>query len=330
MDWFSRLVGFDESIGPDEVRRRLHVEDGALVSDASPRRALVGRAELPSLGDLRRRACRLDGPASTVLNVVGDARALHSDPAHAGALFQAASQFNLLEMVSPDVTPDHGVGRYEQDHTQGPACAMAAGAATIWRNYLIPLEGGIGQTRERQLDALADLGAALAAGTGLSVAQLWDMRNGYALCTPAGLDAIDRHLRRVDEQEHDALRALLRVGLVWGAEVTDPGAGRLVSQAFCSALPVAYSRDPYHRGWPVFARLVLEASYEATLLAARLNPLSRRVLLTRVGGGVFGNDQAWIEAAMRRAVSRVPGVEVLVVNHADVPDWSRRLEADFS
>ena len=33
---------------------------------------------------------------------------------------------------------------------------------------------------------------------------------------------------------------------------------------------------------------------------------------------------------MRRAVSRVPGVEILVVNHADVPDWSRRLEADFS
>ena len=112
--------------------------------------------------------------------------------------------------------------------------------------------------------------------------------------------------------------------------MTDPGAGQLVSQAFCSALPVAYSHDPYHRGWPVFARLVLEASYEATLLAARLNPVSRRVLLTRVGGGVFGNDQAWIEAAMRRAVSRVPGVEVLVVNHADVPDWSRRLEADFS
>jgi hypothetical protein len=39
-----------------------------------------------------------------------------------------------------------------------------------------------------------------------------------------------------------------------------------VSQAFCSALPVAYTKVPHDR-WHSFALLVLEAAYEATLLA---------------------------------------------------------------
>jgi hypothetical protein len=82
-------------------------------------------------------------------------------PEYAGALFQVASQFNLLEMVSPEVTPEQGVTRYQHDKTQGPACAIAAGAATIYRDYFVPVGDAVGQTSERQLDALADLGAAL-------------------------------------------------------------------------------------------------------------------------------------------------------------------------
>jgi hypothetical protein len=95
---------------------------------------------------------------------------MHQSPENAGTLFQVASQFNLLEMVSPDVTPEHGVTRYQSDHTQGPACAIAAGAATIYRNYFAPIEGSQGQTATRQLDGLADLGAALSSGTKLPVA----------------------------------------------------------------------------------------------------------------------------------------------------------------
>jgi len=37
------------------------------------------------------------------------------------APFQVASQFNLLEMTGPSVTPEHGVARYAHDPTQGPA-----------------------------------------------------------------------------------------------------------------------------------------------------------------------------------------------------------------
>ena len=42
-----------------------------------------------------------------------------------------------------------------------PACAIAAGAATIWRNYFAPVGDGEGQTATLQLDALERVGEAL-------------------------------------------------------------------------------------------------------------------------------------------------------------------------
>ncbi len=96
-----------------------------------------------------------------VSTVVGDVGQLHRDPANRHALFQVASQFNLLEMTGPDVTPEDGVTRYAYDRTQGPACAIAAGAATVYRNYFVPVGGQIGQTQDRQIDCLKDIGTAL-------------------------------------------------------------------------------------------------------------------------------------------------------------------------
>lgn len=76
--------------------------------------------------------------------VRGNVRDMHNAPENRGAMFQVASQFNLLEMPSPDVTPEHGVSGYQHDNTQGPACAMAAGAATIYRNYFAEVDGQAG------------------------------------------------------------------------------------------------------------------------------------------------------------------------------------------
>ena len=177
-----------------------------------------------------------------------------------------ASQFNLLEMVAPHVTPEQGVARYAHDPTQGPACAISAGAGTIYRNYLVPVGDGIGQTRDRQIDTLAGVGEELSDLTGLPASRLWQMRNGYALCTAEGLSAINRLLGSASEDVLDRLRGRLAIGLYRDVEVTD-GSGRRVSQAYCSALPVAYSELP-EEDWESFARLVLQASYEATLLAA--------------------------------------------------------------
>ena len=196
---------------------------------------------------------------------------------------------------------------------------MAAGAATIYRNYLVPCGGGIGQTAARQLDGLAELGAELARRIGTATPP-WAMRNGYALATAEQLAAIAAILHETDDSTLDALRALLRVGLHEDVEATDGSdPNQIVSQIFCSALPVAYS-GLLSSAWAPFACLVLEAAYEATLLAGLRNAArgaSNRVLLTRLGGGAFGNDEDWIDDAMARAL-RIVGdydLDVAVVSY---------------
>ena len=65
--------------------------------------------------------------------------------------------------------------------------------------------------------------------------------------------------------------------------------------------------------WKQFATLVLEAAYEATLYAAIVNAQrsgSNMVLLTRLGGGAFGNCDEWIQGAMQRALRLVRGVDL--------------------
>jgi hypothetical protein len=115
--------------------------------------------------------------------------------------------------------------------------------------------------------ALAGVGAALSDLIGLPVGQLWQMQNGYALCTQEGLAAISALLTSSNEDVRDMLRERLAIGRHSNVKVTQGGGGQRVSQAFCSALPVAYSQLP-QRDWEPFSRLMLEASYEATLLAA--------------------------------------------------------------
>lgn len=320
MNWFESLTGFAEVEGDaDATRRRLRVEVERLISRVNGRSWGIGRLEIVTLAQLRSRVAQLPrrrARSTKVGTLHGDVRRMHGQPEHAGALFQVASQFNLLEMVGPDVAPEDGVARYAFDPTQGPACAIAAGAATIYRNYFAPLGEQVGQSRAVQVNTLAPLGAAL--GHDPPEAPLWSYRNGYALCSRAGLVRVAQRLAAADDAERDRLRGQLQIGVHWDVEVTDAAPkSPVVSQALCSALPVAYGEPPPAL-WEPFARLVLEAAYEATLLAAAVNAAraggSRRVLLTRLGGGAFGNGPAWIDAAIERALHLAEGLDLDVLH----------------
>jgi hypothetical protein len=307
--WFEDLVGFQE-LSYEDTRKNLEVAGNILRSKVNHRSYSIGEFETPSLMELRNRAaCVVDHLAGTlkVSNVSGDVRKMHREPANRNAMFQVASQFNVLEMAGPGVSPEDGVTRYIDDHTQGPACAIAAGAATVYRNYFAPVDGHVGQTRDRQIDCLRDVGAAL----GNDGNRLWTMRNGYALCTEQGLATIARKLEALDAEGIDALRDRIRIGLQSSVQVTDArDADLVVSQAFCSALPVSYTSIPAGR-WKSFAVLVLEGVYEATFWAAVSNAhrfASKMLFLTQVGGGAFGNEPQWIHDAMRRALKKVVGV----------------------
>jgi hypothetical protein len=335
-DWFERLTGFREG-DYRETRARLKVENGRLYSLVNKASYVVGAFDLVSLNDLRRRAGAAGkrGGGLRAQIVAGDVRQMHRMPENAGALFQAASQFNCLEMVSPAVTPEQGVTRYQYDHTQGPACAIAAGAATIYRNYFVPVGGSYGQTVDRQLDGLAELGETLRQALAQPKDGLWTMRNGYAFCTRQGLVAITGHLDTLNSEQLDFLRGKLSVGIHQDVEATEaePENRPLLSQVFCSALPISYTAIEASR-WEQFARLILEAAYEATLWAAVLNArrgASRTVFLTLLGGGAFGNPEAWIVAAMKRALRIVADydLDVKLVSYGAPSPAVRRLAEEF-
>lgn len=313
MNWFRDLTGFDEGSAA-QVREQLFVAGDRLHSRANGRSWAIGQLDTPNLADLRRRgreALPSVAGALQVDAVQADVRSLLGDARHAGALFQVASQFNLLEMPHPHVTPDEGVTNYEHDHTQGPACAMAAGAATLYRNHFVPLGGQPGQTADRQVDCLAGMGKLL----GQPPARLWTMRNGYAMASAAGLQHIRQWMAAATPEQVDGLRAALRVGLHEDVEVTrGPQTGHLVTQLFGSAVPVSYSGQSA-AAWEPFARCVLQASYEATLWAGVLNATRtgrREVFLTLLGGGAFGNPLPWILDGLAWALQAVQGAGLVV------------------
>jgi len=284
------------------------------------------------LAELREhvRACEHAAGKISAREVIANVHNLHVQESNTGSLFQVASQFNLLEMVSPNVTPERGVGIYENDHTQGPTCAIACGAGTIYRNYFAVVNGRIGQSAENQIDCLADIGTALDNSGG----RLWEMKNGYALASHNGLVEISNQLQAANENELDALRKLLRIGIQWNTQVTISDSRHTVSQVYCSALPVAYSNHS-SRLWENFARLILEASYEATICTAILNSQSNgnnRVFLTLLGGGVFGNATEWITAGINRALNLYKdwSLDVAIISYGESKQCIRQLVDQFS
>jgi hypothetical protein len=329
--WFERLIGCPEG-SPQQVRENIVVEGEFLTSRVNGTATAYGRLETPSLAEIRARvkASGWDAGKISLREVVANIQDLHVEESNADSLFQVASQFNLLEMASPHITPERGVGIYENDRIQGPACAIAAGAGTIYRNYFAPVNRQVGQSAENQIDCLAGIGEAL----GNSKNRLWTMKNGYALVSKEGLIEISKRLRESSENELDELRKLLRIGIQWNTQVTLKNAKHRVSQIYCSALPVAYCNHDSSL-WESFARLILEASYEATLLTAILNARSngnRTLFLTLLGGGAFGNEPDWIIGGIERALylNKHVDLNVAIVSYGSSQHSVRQLIDRFS
>src|SRR5690606_30131010 len=108
--WFRELTGFNEK-SPQQVREKISVNGETLTSRLNGATYTCGTLETPSLAELRQRV-RASGHEVGKISLreveKTGAKALHRDEANAGALFQVASQFNLLEMTSPDRTPEEG------------------------------------------------------------------------------------------------------------------------------------------------------------------------------------------------------------------------------
>jgi hypothetical protein len=301
--WFRRLTGFDED-SPENVREHLHLDGNKIISRVNNQSFQYGSLEIPSLCQLKNQAPprEIFKDRISVKEIVADVQQLHCAAENRNALFQAASQFNLLEMVAPHITPEMGIGRYQFDRTQGPACAIACGAGTIYRNYFVPVNGRTGQSSDNQINCLEEIGQHL----NNKDLNLWKMQNGYALLNEKGLLKINSIINGYSDSEREVLKSKLKIGIQWDTEVTLSESRHLVSQAYCSALPVAYtSIDSVY--WEKFASIILEACYEATLFASMIN-LDKTdcniVYLTLVGGGAFGNETDWIISSMKKALDK--------------------------
>jgi len=317
--WFEERFGFKERSYKD-THRQFEFADGILTSKVNGANFHVGAFETPSLEELRDRlgVARADDLGSLSFeNVTGAAKTLHLDPINAGAVFQVASQFNCLEMNEPGARPEDGVTRYYCDATQGPACALACPAATVYRNYFV--NDGRGQAGKVQIDCLAGVADLLENAK----ERHWKMVNGY--CMPDSSGGIARASARIkaDPALAERVQAALRVGVHWDTEVK--GGSHRVCQVFSSALPVAYAKSVRSNDWAPFACAVLDATYVATLTVATLLAAQRqervKVFLTAVGGGAFGNRSMWIVNAMEKALAsfKEAPLDVKLVHFGSVP-----------
>lgn len=109
------------------------------------------------------------------------------------------------------------------------------------------------------------------------------------------------------EEDIDKLKSLLCVGIHFNTPVSGTTNQR-VSQIFCSGVSINYSSCP-KKLWEPFAKLVLEATYEATLYTSiinnNLNTYPYSVILTKVGAGVFGNKDSWVVNAISKAIKKI-------------------------
>eukprot|EP00730_Choanoeca_flexa_P002823 TRINITY_DN11193_c0_g1_i1.p1 TRINITY_DN11193_c0_g1~~TRINITY_DN11193_c0_g1_i1.p1 ORF type:complete len:383 (+),score=49.80 TRINITY_DN11193_c0_g1_i1:1745-2893(+) len=317
-NWFEALFGVVE---PQEYKCAQDLFDikkaphGVnLTSTANGRSYQAGLFSTPSVAELQRdlepiKQQQLQGSLQLEHIVIGDVLLEHHKPEYRLATFQAASQFNCLEFSHPNAVPEEGVTQYAYDFTQGPACSIACGPGTVYRNYFASVGHQVGQTRHCQLNNLDN--ALLALGNGPDN-KYFEVRNGYTHTSNAQLEAFNQHYP--DQTLIDEAMRQLKIGVQQDTQVTfsaretvhdDPN--QLVTQCYCSAISCGYTFGSLE-AWKPLALGVLRAGYEATLWIALRNAhrhhqadASQTVLLTLVGGGVFRNEKAWIADAIGRA-----------------------------
>lgn len=350
--WFHQLFGFPED--PKTVRKNFkilgnpmacpigicapHIPKPIITSTVNKRKFFVGHFGTPTLKELRDTCAKFTkSNVSIFTEVVGDIFNIQSMSTNKGALFQAASQFNCLEFASQDLTPEDGITMYQKDRTQGPACAISTGAATLYRNYFVPQSDVnsrdvVGQNTDTQINNLDSV---------LNTLDIDDpnkyitVKNGYTESSDTRLKELNMKLTNPNLERK--LIEQFKIGIHSNTSVTfsekisgqfiEPTSTnlQLVSHAYCSAISVGYSSTVKDiKLWTPFAKLVLKAAYEATLWAGIINKNSggsNRVILTKVGAGVFRNKHEWVVEAIGNAICKTDfyGLEI-ILNYYDEPE----------
>jgi hypothetical protein len=301
-----RTVGEAEAaVRSDPTKAFTFDSSGAAILDVRGRQWSAGRFEVASLGSLRERVLRgvaakgnhqgrvhlwvVDGGAAST--DIGSLQAHATD----GTLFQVASQFNCLEATGPWVAP---IQRYLEDPTQGPRASISALPGTLLRHYAAPGSNGdrfIQTSDGRQVELLANV-----CERGVASVQ-----NGYLLSDEVAdprslLQALESRFDAIRVGAHDAIEVVF--GYDWNG-VVGRSPAPLIAQVFTSTL-AGGGYGTISRELLGVCRQLLRAAYLGTLLAA-LDLGHRRIVLTLIGGGVFGNPVETIWESILWALDEV-------------------------
>lgn len=224
---------------------------------------------------------------------------------------QAASQFNALEMVSPEITPLDGIEIYAHDNTQGPVVAMACAPGTFVRNYLEPLRS-LGE-----FNSLADIKL--------------NHVNGYLQWRDRPQDIVAKLRGNQNKLLIPSMIYTQVAGVKIGRGSTSNELRiiqKRVHQIYTSSVPV----NAYGNGGDVqmqleIARTITKASYMGAIgmsilmhsidmTAGRINYSRPRVNLTLIGAGAFNVPIATVLSSLREAIDEFKGYAVDITIHA--------------
>lgn len=302
--------------------------DGRATLTAAGRTFVAGHFSVPTIGELRARVAARprDAAARLVLSILRGAHPLTDigtlqATAEPGTLFQVASQFNCLEAPDPCVVP---VGDYLYDSTQGPRASISAFPGTFLRHYSAPaVDGGrFVQTDERGIDLLGDVFDPSVAEIQSGYLQLSRVRDLDALAA-----AVTDRFDQVRVGVHDDVEVVF--GHDWAGPVPNAPNQR-VAQVLTSTMALGgYGRDDGSAAIATARRQILRGAYLGTLLAA-VDRGKDTVVLTMIGGGVFGNPHRdiwdaihWASAEVEPFVSGTMNVLVNTREHVADADRER-------
>lgn len=284
----------------------------------------MGVLELPTLENLRETTVSSgSGFGSGKLFVLRgtqdltqvDVGYLQSLPENDGAVFQVASNFNALELMSKfDDRAMTEVGNYVHDMTQGPFASISAAPGLILRHYY-PFHSPDTQPESwrqifdgRQLELLGELP--------LSV------RNGYLELREQDLEReLPLSLLRV--AHHRDVQVVF--GQVQGSRHARLAHLQRVSQVFTATADLACTNLELFRRHPKevegVVKALLKGAYEGTLRAA-MSSGRGKIFLTLIGGGVFANPTSWLVDTLEGLLDLVTesGLTVVVNTYQGIPD----------
>jgi hypothetical protein len=281
--------------------------DGSATLTAGGQSFGAGRFETPSIGELReraRQAIRRGGRAAPVLRLhiidgaspATDIGALQA-AAPPGSLFQVASQFNCLEAPSSRTVP---ISEYFEDPTQGPRASISAFPGTLLRHYAAPRGDGFRFVQ-------SDDGAQVNLLEAVCPPDVAAVRSGYL--TPGDIrrpgafaGALEERFDEIRVGVHDDVEVVF--GHDWIGPVPSPRpriAQVLTSTVAAGLYGHVRASD---RDMGAIVRQLQRAAYAGTLLAA-VSLGKSYVVLTLIGGGVFGNPVAVIWESILWAVDLV-------------------------